>query len=78
MDSILDRDGHGLLLSLCILADQGRAQTVSRPSRAQLRQGSLAAALDDPSMERYRTSQARRRLSLLQATLSVLLVTVCT
>jgi len=27
-------------------------------------------------MERYRTSQARRRLSLLQATLSVLLVTV--
>lgn len=49
---------------------------MSRPSRAQLRQGPLASALDDPSMERYRTSRARRRLSLLQATLSVILVTV--
>ncbi|MFM8567362.1 MAG: hypothetical protein ACKOCV_06740 [Gemmatimonadota bacterium] len=45
-------------------------------SRAQLRQGPLATALDDPSMERYRTSRARRRLSLLQIALSVILVTV--
>ena len=55
------------------------ANTVTRspnPSRAQLRQGPLASALDDSSMERYRTSRARRRLSLLQATLSVILVTV--
>lgn len=55
------------------------ANTVPRspnPSRAQLRQGPLASALDESSMERYRTSQARRRLSLLQATLSVILVTV--
>jgi hypothetical protein len=48
----------------------------SARSRAQLRRGPLASAFDDPSMERYRTSRARRRLSLLQATLSVLLVTV--
>lgn len=45
-------------------------------SRTQLRQGTLATAIDDPSMERYRTSSARRRLSVLQAMLSVLLVTV--
>jgi hypothetical protein len=49
---------------------------VSQHTRAQRRQGPLATAIDDPSMERYRTSRARRRLSLLQATLSVLLVTV--
>lgn len=49
---------------------------MNRESRAQLRQDALARALDDPSMERYRTSRARRRLSVLQAMLSVLLVTV--
>ena len=76
MDCILDRDRHGVLLPLRLLADQGRLLAVSSRSRAHLRQGPLATAIDDPSMERYRTSQARRRLSLLQATLSVLLVTV--
>ena len=45
-------------------------------SRTQLRQGTLATAFDHPQMERYRTSLARRRLSVLQAMLSVLLVTL--
>ena len=49
---------------------------MSRESRAQLRQDTLARALDDPSMERYRTSGARRRLSVLQVLLSIVLVTV--
>jgi len=49
---------------------------VSRPSRAQLRHGPLASAFDDPSMERYRTSQARRRISVLQVGLTLVLVTV--
>ena len=46
------------------------------PSRAQLRQGPLASAFDDPSMERYRTSQALRRISVLQVGLTLVLVTV--
>lgn len=49
---------------------------VSQPSRSQLRQGFLASAFDDPSMERYRTSRARRRISVLQLLLSIVLVTV--
>lgn len=46
------------------------------PSRAQLRQGILASALDDPSMERYRTSRARQQISILQMLLSIVLITV--
>jgi len=76
VDGILDRDRHGVLLPRRLLADQGRLLAVSSRSRAHLRQGPLATVIDDPSMERYRSSQARRRLSLLQAMLSVLLVTV--
>lgn len=46
------------------------------PSRAQLRKGFLASAFDHPSMERYRTSQARRRISALSILLSLILITV--
>ena len=49
---------------------------MSQHTRAQRRQGTLATAFDHPSMERYRMSSARRRLSVLQAMLSVLLVTL--
>jgi len=47
-----------------------------RPSRAQLRGGFLASAFDDPSMERYRTARARRRISVLSVLLSLTLITV--
>jgi hypothetical protein len=50
--------------------------STSRPSRAQTRGGFLASAFDDPSMERYRTAQARRRISVLSALLSLILITV--
>lgn len=45
-------------------------------SRAMRRQGPLASAIDNPSMERYRTSRARRRISVLQLLLTLVLVTV--
>lgn len=48
----------------------------SARSRAQLRRGPLASAFDDPSMERYRTSRARRRISVLQILLSIVLATI--
>ena len=48
----------------------------SARSRAQLRRGPLASAFDDPSMERYRTSRARRRISILQILLSIVLATI--
>jgi hypothetical protein len=46
-----------------------------RLSRAQARGGFLAKAFDDPSMERYRTAQARRRISVLSILLSLILIT---
>ncbi|MEK0431339.1 MAG: hypothetical protein RL139_1143 [Gemmatimonadota bacterium] len=48
----------------------------SRPSRAELRGGRLASAIDHPSMEPFRRAGARRRLVILHLLLTALLVTV--
>jgi hypothetical protein len=51
-------------------------QSAAPATRRELRQGLLARAFDDPHMQRYQHQSARRRLTILQAVLSLILLAV--